>query len=99
MKRLTQLLLVSLVAATVAGCGSSSSRTRGAGATDPGLTSQGGPSASEMTELCALQRRMAGETPENAQAMLEAHMQSAHGSVNPQSLALHRREMGRCTTR
>ena len=33
------------------------------------------------------------------QAMLEAHMQSAHGSVNPQSLALHRREMGRCSTR
>lgn len=99
MKRLAQLLLVSLVAATVAGCGSSSSRMRGGGSTDPGLTSQGGPAASEMTELCALQRRMAGETPEQQQAMLEAHMQAAHGSVNPQSVARHRMEMGRCSTR
>ena len=99
MKRLTQVLLVSLVAATVAGCGSSSSRMRGAGSTDPNLTRQGGPAASEMTELCALQRRMAGETQETQQAMLEAHMQAAHGSVNPQSVALHRIEMSRCPTR
>jgi hypothetical protein len=98
MNRFAQLLLVSLVAATVAGCGSSSSR-RGVSASDPALTSQGGPAASEMTELCALQRRMVGETPEAQQAMLEAHMQAAHGSVNPQSLALHRREMGRCPPR
>jgi hypothetical protein len=99
MNRLAPLLLVSLVAATVAGCGSSSSRMQGAASTDPALTSSGGPAASEMTELCALQRRMVVETPENQQAMLEAHMQAAHGSVNPQSLALHRREMGHCSTR
>lgn len=99
MNRLAQLLLVSVVAATVAGCGSSSSRMRGAGSADPGLKAAGAPTASEMNELCALQRRMIGQPPEQQEAMLEAHMQAAHGSVNPQAVALHRSEMSRCSTR
>ena len=99
MNRLAKFLLVSLVAATVAGCGSSSSRMRGVSSADPGLNIQGGPAASEMPELCALQRRMAGESEEQKLAMLEAHMQAAHGTSNPHGLTMHRREMARCPVR
>jgi hypothetical protein len=72
---------------------------RGASSMDPGLSSKGGPAASEMTELCAMQRQMVGKTPEAQEAMLESHMQAAHGSINPQVMAMHRREMGRCNSR
>lgn len=100
MNRLAQLLLATTASAVLAGCGSPSpSRTGGVGTVDPGLNAQGGPAASEMAELCALQRDMMGKTPEAQEAMLEAHMQAAHGSVNPQVMAMHRREMGRCNSR
>jgi hypothetical protein len=89
----TSLLCASLLAgATLAGCGSMGSMGSRS-MSDPNVTKSGAPASSEMAQLCALHRQMAGRTPEAQDAMLESHMQSAHGSANPQSMALHRQSM------
>jgi hypothetical protein len=81
-----------LAVALLAGCGS----TRGGGGgsmMDPNMTRSGAPASSEMAQLCDLHRQMAGKTPEAQDAMLETHMQAAHGAINPQAMALHRQTM------
>ena len=89
----TSLLFVSALAASaIAGCGSTNS-TRSRPMSDPNITRSGAPAASEMAQLCDLQRQMAGKTPEAQEAMLESHLQAAHGSANPQAMAMHRQTM------
>ena len=84
------LLLASLtVAAALAGCDS----MRSPSMVDPNMTKSGAPASSEMAQLCNLQRQMAGKTPEAQDAMLESHLQAAHGSANPQAMAMHRQTM------
>ena len=80
-----------LAAALLAGCGST--RSGGGSMMDPNMTRSGAPASSEMAQLCDLQRQMAGKTPETQDAMLETHMQAAHGAINPQAVALHRQTM------
>ena len=90
------LLVAALAAGTLAvGCSSS----RGAMAPDRGMMQNGEPSATEMTELCNMHRRMAGLTPDAQEAMLESHMQSAHGSSNAQTMSMHRQTMLRRCSR
>jgi hypothetical protein len=77
------------IGALASGCSSPGGGMMG----DPGLMRGGEPSSSELAELCDLQRRMAGLTPEAQEALLESHMQAAHGNANPQSMTLHRNTM------
>ena len=89
----TSLLFVCLLTtAAIVGCGSTDS-TRSRPLSDPNMTRSGAPASSEIAQLCDLQRQMAGKTPEAQDAMLESHLQAAHGSSNPQAMAMHRQTM------
>jgi hypothetical protein len=81
------------LAAAVAGCDALGSRTGSQSSSDPNLMRSGQPSQSEMAQLCDMQRQMAGKNPEAQEAMLESHLQAAHGTSNAQMMAMHRQTM------
>ena len=48
----------------------------------------------DMARMCATHRAMpAGKSPEEQQAMMESHMKTMHGTVDPQMVAMHRQMM------
>lgn len=50
----------------------------------------------DMTRMCAMHRQMmAGKSPADQQAAIEAHVKSMHGSAAPQMVAMHRQLIDR----
>ena len=48
----------------------------------------------DMAKMCADHRQMmASRTPEEQQKMMESHVQSMHGSVDPKMVTMHRQMM------
>ena len=51
-------------------------------------------SADHHSRMCAMHRQaMAGKSPAEQQAAIEAHVKSMHGSADPQHVAMHRQMM------
>lgn len=56
----------------------------------------GGHDSMDITRMCAMHRQMmAGKSPAEQQAAIEAHVKSMHGSADPQMMAMHRQRMDR----
>ena len=89
--RTSTLLITLATTATLAGCMTPSS------ANPPhGSMMQGGHSQMDMAKMCDDHRQMmASKTPGEQQKMMEAHVQSMHGSADPKMVAMHREMMGK----
>ena len=94
--RKSTLMLTALFASVVLTSGCSSIRNWMG--SDSGASRDGRPTASEVSELCDMQRRMATMSRDAQDAVLESHMRSAHGSSSPEGLRAHREMMlQKCT--
>ena len=86
----TTTLLISLASlAALAGCMAPSS------AKSPhGSMMHGGHSRMDMAKMCEEHRQMVvDKTPEQQQKMVEAHVESMHGTADPKMVAMHRQVM------
>ena len=65
---------------------------------DTGTSRSGEPTASEMSELCDMNRRMATMSRDAQDAIVESHMRSAHGASSAEGVRAHREMMlQKCT--
>ena len=85
----TSILLASLAITTaLAGCMTPSLEK------SPHGDMMKGHSQMDMAKMCADHRQMmSSKTPEEKQKMMESHVQSMHGSVDPKMVAMHREMM------